>query len=52
MWGVGLSLSVFLGGAIFTALGVWRRDVTFLILAHVITDLSGIAIAPALTSRP
>jgi membrane protease YdiL (CAAX protease family) len=49
MWGVGPSLGALLGGALFTALYVWRRDVTFLIVAHVITDLYGLAIAPALT---
>lgn len=52
MWGVGPSLNAFFGGAIFTALYVWRRDVTFLILAHVATDLYGLAIAPALASPP
>jgi uncharacterized protein len=52
MWGVGPSLNALLGGAIFTAFYAWRRDVTSLILAHVATDLYGLAIAPALASRP
>lgn len=52
MYGVGSSLNALLGGAIFTALYVWRRDVTPLILAHVATDLYGLAIAPVLASRP
>jgi membrane protease YdiL (CAAX protease family) len=48
MWGVAPSLNALLGGAVFTALYVWRRDVTSLILAHVATDLYGLVIAPAL----
>ncbi len=51
MWGVGPSLNALAGGAIFTALYVWRRDVSFLILAHVITDLYGIVIAPPLSQH-
>jgi membrane protease YdiL (CAAX protease family) len=51
MWGVGALLDAFVGGAIFTALYVWRRDVTFLIIAHVATDLYGLAIAPLLAAR-
>jgi uncharacterized protein len=52
MWGVGPSLNALLGGAIFTALYVWRREVTFLIFAHVAGDLFGLVVAPALASRP
>jgi membrane protease YdiL (CAAX protease family) len=48
MWGVAPSLNALLGGAVFTALYLWRRDVTSLILAHVATDLYGLVIAPAL----
>jgi membrane protease YdiL (CAAX protease family) len=39
------STTVFSGG-IFTALYIWRRDISFLILAHVATDLYGLCIAP------
>ena len=48
MWGIGPSLNALLAGAIFTAVYVWRRDVASLILAHVISDLYGLVIAPAL----
>jgi membrane protease YdiL (CAAX protease family) len=51
MWGVGVLVDAFLGGAIFTALYVWRRDVTFLIIAHVAADLYGLVIAPSLAAR-
>jgi membrane protease YdiL (CAAX protease family) len=47
LWGIGASLSTLLAGAIVTALYIWRRDISFLILAHVATDLCGLVIAPA-----
>lgn len=43
LWGIGPSLTIgLLGGSIFTALYLWRRDVLFLIIAHVIADLYGL----------
>jgi membrane protease YdiL (CAAX protease family) len=47
LWGIGASLSALLAGAIVTGLYIWRRDISFLILAHVATDLCGLVIAPA-----
>ncbi len=46
LWELGVSLTTLASGAILTALYLWRRDVSFLILAHVLTDLYGILIAP------
>lgn len=46
LWGIGASLTTLVSGGIFTALYIWRNDVSFLILAHVITDLYGLVIAP------
>jgi membrane protease YdiL (CAAX protease family) len=46
VWGIAASLTTLFSGTIFTALFIWKRDVSFLILAHVITDLYGIVIAP------
>lgn len=45
LWGVGASLTTVVPGAILAALYIWRRDVAFLILAHVATDLYGLLIA-------
>jgi membrane protease YdiL (CAAX protease family) len=45
IWGLGASLTTLVSGAIFTALYIWRRDVVFLMLAHVATDLYGLVIA-------
>jgi membrane protease YdiL (CAAX protease family) len=47
LWGIGVSLTTLLSGAISTGLYIWRRDVSFLMLAHVATDLYGLVIAPA-----
>ena len=47
LWGVGVSLTTIASGGILTALYLWRRDVLFLMLAHVATDLFGLMIAPA-----
>ena len=46
LWGVGASLSTLVAGVIFTALFIWRRDATGLIIAHIATDLYGLLIAP------
>jgi membrane protease YdiL (CAAX protease family) len=45
VWGIGVSLTTLVSGAIFTVLYVCFRDVSFLILAHVLTDLYGLVIA-------
>ena len=44
LWGPGVALTTLVSGGIFTALYVWRRDITALILAHVITDLWGLVV--------
>jgi membrane protease YdiL (CAAX protease family) len=43
VWGIGVSLSALVAGGILAALYLWRRDISFLILAHVATDLYGLA---------
>ena len=48
VWGVGPALSTLVSGGILTGLYLWRRDVSFLILAHVATDLSGLVVATRL----
>jgi len=47
LWGIGVTLTTLVSGGIFTALYIWRRDVSFLILAHVVTDLYGLVFAPS-----
>ncbi len=49
LWGFGVSLTTLFGGAIFTLLFIWRRDATSLMLAHALTDLYGLMLAPVLT---
>ena len=44
-WGPGAALSTGVAGAILTGLYLWRRDILMLVLAHVATNLSGIALA-------
>ena len=51
LWGLGPSLTMLVPGACFTLLYIWRRDIVFLMLAHVATDLYGLLIAPRLISR-
>jgi membrane protease YdiL (CAAX protease family) len=48
LWGPGVALTTLVSGGVFTALYIWRRDITALILAHVITDLYGLVVVPAL----
>ena len=43
VWGLGVSLTTVVSGGILTALYIRQRDVVFLILAHVATDLCGLA---------
>jgi membrane protease YdiL (CAAX protease family) len=45
LWGPGVALSTLVSGGLLTALYLWRRDVLFLILAHVATDLYGLVLA-------
>lgn len=45
LWGPGVALTTVISGGVFTAFYLWRRDITALILAHVITDLYGLVIA-------
>jgi len=46
MWGFGVALTTLVSGSIFTVLYIRYRDVSFLILAHVLTDLYGLVITP------
>jgi membrane protease YdiL (CAAX protease family) len=50
LWGFGVALSSLVSGSIFTVLYIRYRDVSFLILAHVMTDLYGLVITPV--NRP
>jgi membrane protease YdiL (CAAX protease family) len=45
LWGFGVALTTLVSGGILTALYIWRRDISFLILAHVVTDLYGLVVA-------
>ena len=49
LWGPGVALTTLVSGGVLTALYVWRRDITALVLAHVATDLYGLVIAPLLS---
>lgn len=46
LWGAGAALSTLVAGAIFTSLFIWHRDATSLIIAHIMTDLYGLLLAP------
>jgi membrane protease YdiL (CAAX protease family) len=46
LWGPGVALTTLISGSIFTVLYLRYRDVSFLILAHVMTDLYGLVITP------
>jgi membrane protease YdiL (CAAX protease family) len=46
LWGFGVALTTLVSGSIFTVLYIRYRDVSFLILAHVLTDLYGLVITP------
>jgi uncharacterized protein len=46
LWGWGVALTTLVSGSIFTVLYIRYRDVAFLMLAHVLTDLYGLVIAP------
>jgi membrane protease YdiL (CAAX protease family) len=48
LWGLGVALTTLVSGGLLTGLYLWRRDIGCLILAHVLTDLWGLVIAPAL----
>lgn len=45
LWGLGASLTSAVSGGIVTALYVWRKDVAFLVIGHVLTDLYGLVFA-------
>jgi membrane protease YdiL (CAAX protease family) len=46
LWGFAVSLTTLVSGGILTGVYIWRRDVSSLILAHVLTDFYGLVIAP------
>jgi membrane protease YdiL (CAAX protease family) len=46
LWGLGVALTTLVSGSIFTLLYIRYRDVLFLIVAHVVTDLYGLVITP------
>ena len=45
LWGIGVSLTTLVSGGILTLLYIWRRDVSFLMLAHALTDLYAFLVA-------
>ena len=49
MWGWGPSLTTVVSGGVATLVYLVRPDIVALILAHVLTDLVGLVIAPRLT---
>ncbi|MDD3443850.1 MAG: CPBP family intramembrane metalloprotease [Zavarzinia sp.] len=52
VWGLGASLTTLVSGGIMTILYIWSRDISFLIVAHVITDLYGLVITPIVGRLP
>ena len=52
LWGVGVSLTTLVSGGIATALYIATRDISFLMLAHVLTDLYGFLAAPLAKPKP
>lgn len=46
LWGVGVALTTIVSGGIFTGLYILTKDIVFLMLAHVLTDLYGLVMAP------
>jgi membrane protease YdiL (CAAX protease family) len=52
VWGLGFSLTTLISGGIFTLLYIWQRDIVALMLAHVITDLYGLLVAPGRRREP
>jgi membrane protease YdiL (CAAX protease family) len=46
LWGFGVALMTLISGSIFTVLYIRYRDVSSLIIAHVLTDLYGLVITP------
>jgi membrane protease YdiL (CAAX protease family) len=47
-WGWGPALATVVSGAVATLFYIWQRDLLAIMIAHVITDLSGIVIVPFL----
>jgi membrane protease YdiL (CAAX protease family) len=47
LWGWAIALTTLVSGGILTALYVRYRDIMFLMLAHVLTDLYGLVLAPS-----
>lgn len=45
LWGIGVALTTLVSGGILTALYILHRDIAFLMLAHVATDLHGLVMA-------
>jgi len=45
LWGLAPALTTFLGGGVFTLFFLWQRDLGPNVIAHVATDLVGIALA-------
>lgn len=52
MWGWGPSLTTVISGAIFAVLYVWLRDLTPLIVAHILIDLAGLALPRLSATTP
>lgn len=50
VWGLGPALVAFVTGAVSTVFYVWKRDLVALIIAHVIGDMVGLVLLPAVPS--
>jgi uncharacterized protein len=51
LWGWGPAVTTIVAGAIATLFYIWRRDIVALIVSHVVTDFSGIVVAPYLANQ-
>ncbi len=51
MWGWGAAMATVFSGAIATAFYVWRKDLLANIIAHVLTDLTGIVLPLLLSGK-
>lgn len=52
-WGLGPALTTLVSGGILTAFYIWRQDLAANIVAHVVTDVVGLIVVPALArARP
>ncbi len=50
-WGLGAALTTVISGAILTGVYLWQRDLAANVIAHVVTDVVGLIVMPALARR-